>query len=100
MAVLGKYVKQPIDRLDYDFDYSLWIGQGDEVISAVFTVESLDEPVTVNPLTIDSQVVMPLYTKVWLVGGNAGETYKVSCTATTARGRVKQDEIKIRMKEY
>lgn len=100
MALLKSYTKQPADRLDYDFDYAIWLNADDEILSAEFTIDSLDDVAPQTPMTADSQVVAATFTKVWLVGGQAGETYKVSCTVTTARGRVKQDEIKIRLKEY
>ena len=100
MAILKTFTKQPSDRLDYDFDYSQWLGEDDEVLSAVFTVESLDGTTPTSPMMIDSEVVAATYTKVWVEGGQAGEIYKVTCTITTTRGRRKQDEIKIRLKEY
>lgn len=100
MALLGKFVKQPIDRLDYDFDGSRWLASNDAFISAAFTIENLGEGVSQDPLVIDTEVCTPTFAKVWLSGGMAGETYKVSCTITTSRGRVKQDEIKIRVIEY
>lgn len=100
MAILKTYTKQPADRLDYDFDYSQWLASDDEVISATFAIATLDGSTPADPMDIDSSVVLPTYTKVWLVGGSAGEIYKVTCTVTTSRGRIKQDEIKIRLKEY
>ena len=100
MTILKTHTKQPADRLDYDFDYSQWLSVDDEVLSAEFAVESIDGTTPIDPMFVASQVVTPTYTKVWLEGGKAGEIYKVSCTITTTRGRVKQDEIKIRLKEY
>lgn len=100
MAVLKTYIKQPGDRLDYDFDYSAWLNPDDEIISAEFAVEFLGSPVPAVIMTDDATVMQPTFTKIWLVGGAAGEVYKVSCTVTTTRGRIKQDEIKIRVKEY
>ena len=100
MALLKNYTKQPAERLDYDFDYSKWLVSGDALISAVFTVDILNGGISENPLVIDSEVCMPTFTKAWITGGLAGENYKVSCTATTSRGRTKQDEIKIRIKDY
>ena len=100
MAILKSYVKQPVDRLDYDFDYSQWLDPSDELSSVVFSIEALGDDTPSTPLQVDSSVSTATYAKVWVVGGSAGEMYKVSCTITTSRGRVKQDEIKIRIKEY
>jgi hypothetical protein len=100
MALLKTHTKQPADRLDYDFDYSQWLSANDEILSAVFSVESLGEETPPAPMTLSGESVTPTYAKVWAVGGAAGEVYKITCTVTTTRGRVKQDEIKIRLKEY
>ena len=104
MTILGTFIKQPADRLDYDFDYSLFLIDVDTLETAVFEVvtlvESETEITTPNPLAIDAEVVADTYTKVWVSGGEIGYIYKISCTVTTGHGRVKQDELKIKIKEY
>lgn len=90
MAILNKYTQQPADRWDYDFEYNV---PTDSIEDAVFTVEPAG-------LILDGKVVMPTFTKIWISGGDVDVTYKVSCTITTTRGRIKQDEIKIRIREY
>lgn len=93
MSVIATFTKQPIDRLDYDFDYSKFLANTDVVETAEFIVEP-------EGLYIDAEIVEPTFTKVWVHGGVAGTVYKISCTVTTAHGRVKQDEIKVRVREY
>ena len=93
MASLNTFTKQPADRLDYDFDYKAFLLGNDTIIDAVFTAEPVG-------LGTDTPVVEPKYAKIWVYGGVAGTTYKITCTVTTEHGRVKQDEIKIRVKEY
>lgn len=100
MSILQKYKKQPIDRLDYDFDYSLWLAVDDEIISAATKIENLNSTASETPVVIDSTVMLPRFVKIWLSGGVAGDLFKVSCTITTSRNRVKQDEIKIKVIEY
>lgn len=100
MTILKSHTRQPAEHLDYDFDYSKWLNVDDDIISATFAVEFLGTPAPVAPMVIDSTVIQPTFTKVWVSGGTAGEVYKVSCTITTSRGRVKQDEIKIRLREF
>ena len=56
MAVLKTYIKQPGDRLDYDFDYSAWLNPDDEIISAEFAVEFLGSPVPAVIMTDDATV--------------------------------------------
>jgi hypothetical protein len=38
--------------------------------------------------------------KVYTSGGTDGVTYKITATVTTTGGRVKQAEIKVKVKEY
>lgn len=94
MAVIGSYVQQPADRMDYDVDCTdLVDDDADSIASAVVTVT----PAT--GLTVNS-VVNPAHTgvKVWAGPGAVG-TYKAEVTVTTTLGRIKQDELKIRVKE-
>ena len=95
MTVLATFTKQPVEELDYDFDYSAFLSTTDTVVSAVITVEPVEE----GGITVSGTVVEPTYVKAWLAGGKVGTTYKITCTATTEH-RVKQDEIKIRVREY
>lgn len=91
--ILGSYVKQPADVLDYDVDYTDFLN-GEDTLST--------KTVTVSPtgLTVDSSVIAGDRVKVWLSGGTNGITYKVTVTATTTDGRVKQDEFKVKVKDY
>lgn len=92
MAIIGTYVQQPDDVLDYDIPYELV--EGDSLDSAV--AEAIPVGLTIqDPPTIDGNRV-----KIWVSGGTAGTTYKVEVTTTTTLGRVKQDEIRIKVKEY
>lgn len=100
MAVLKTHTKQPADRIDYDFDYSKWLTSGDEIATAVITVDQGSIVEGDVLLEVSGAVVLPTYVKAWVWGGTAGVTGKVTCTITTTHNRVKQDEIKIRVKEY
>lgn len=90
--ILGTFTKQPSDAMDYDIDYTDWLTSGDNVQSAVVTPDT--------GITLDSMVINDPRIKIWLSGGTAGTTYKITCTMTSADGRVRQDEFKIRVKEY
>lgn len=90
--VLGRFVKQPADVLDYDFDYSDWLADRADTISA-FTV-------TADPgITIGTTVQISGVVKVFLSGGDNGGAYKVTVTAVTVGGRTKQAEIQVKVKE-
>ncbi len=92
MAILGTFVKQPADRLDYDVDYTDWLTVGDSIESTVVSVS----PAT---LTIDSTFNNTPRIKIWLFGGVDKVRYKVTLTSTTADGRVKQDEFLVVVKD-
>lgn len=92
MAIIGTFIQQPNDVLDYDIPYELVAG--DSLASAVATATPAGLVVD-DPPTIDGNRV-----KVWLSGGTHGVTYKVEVTTTTAQGRVKQDEIRLKVREY
>ena len=90
---LGTFIKQPADKLDYDVTYRQWLTPGDNVESAVVDVSPpglVVEHVFVNDPTV----------KIWLSGGASGVTYKVAVTINTADGRVKQDEFRVKVKDY
>lgn len=93
MTVLARFQKQPADRQDYDIDFT-------DYLAALFdegeSVAVVAEPgITVTAYSLNAGVV-----KVWLEGGTDGQAYKVTATLTSKGGRVKQAEIKIKVKEY
>jgi hypothetical protein len=90
--ILGNFTKQPVDVLDYDIDYSDWLTTGDNVESVTVVAEP-------TGLTVDNKFVNDPRVKIYLSGGSDGATYKITVTTTTADGRVKQDEFKLKVKE-
>lgn len=90
---LATFTKQPIERLDYDVLYDDWLTPGDGLRTVQLTI---DKP----GLTSTQQNVSAFALKVWLAGGMDGVTYKVTVTVETDDGRIKQDEFKIKVKEY
>ena len=93
MAILATYTQQPADRLDYDFDYTNWLFDGDTVQSAIAAS-------TPTGLTVGTPVVSLTKVKLWISGGTNLATYKVTVTTTTVDGRIKQDEIRIKVKDF
>lgn len=90
--ILATFTKQPADVQDYDIDFTDYLaGLSDAGASA---------DVSSDPgITIDSHVLSSGVVKVWVSGGTAG-TYKITAALTTTGGRVKEAEIKIKVKEY
>lgn len=90
--MLGTFPKQPVEVKDYDLDYSEWLTDGDNVESATVVSD-------IAGLTIESVFIADPRVKIWLSGGTSGITYKLTVTTTTADGRVKQDEFKVKVKD-
>jgi hypothetical protein len=95
MPIIGTVRKQPSDVQDYDIDFSEWF-PSDDVITAVdvSVVPTMDTPPS-HAISPDGRV-----TKVWVyAGGVSGQTYQVTVRATTSDGRVKEVELRVRVKE-
>ena len=91
--ILGTFIKQPADVMDYDVEYQEWLSPGDTLESA---------QVTPSPDSITVQVVNLVDSRanIWLADGEVGTTYKFTINATTAYGRVRQDEFRVKIKDY
>ena len=72
--------KDPQEKLDYQFDFSPWLGA--DTISGSPVVVAPGATVTTPSPSAASGVVT-----FWLMGGTAGSTVIVTCTVTTAAGR-------------
>lgn len=95
--MLGTTQKQPADQLDYDVDFEKWIPEDDTVTSAIAVASTIDDDAT--PLVVDSVQLSGTIVKVWLSGGTDGQSYTVTVTASTAGGRIKEEEFKIRVRD-
>lgn len=91
MPILGTFKQQPNDNLDYDLDFSDYFPPGDAIVSAVVTATS---GITIGTTTVTATTI-----KQWVTGGTSGSTYKFTVKATTAAGRVKEVEFKLRIKD-
>lgn len=92
--ILGAVIQQPSDRIDYDFDAAdLFNGANDFLVSAVATVAPVD-------LTVTAVVSNSTTAKLWVSGGVADTTYIVELTVTSDAGRIKQDELEVRIQEF
>jgi hypothetical protein len=81
--------KDPNAVLDWAFDWSRWLAEGETISSAVIEVE--------DGLTKDSQSNTADTATVWLSGGTLGVTYDVTCRITTNQGRTDERTIGIRV---
>lgn len=93
--ILGSFVKQPSERLDYDVDYGEWVVPGDNIYHAGVSVATSSDEIAVDRVTVSDPVV-----KLWIVGGVNGQSYKVTLTVTTEDGRIKEDELIIVVRDF
>lgn len=73
------FTKDPDAVLDYQFDWSVWMAEGDAIAS--FELDVPDE------LTLDSSSNTDTTVTAWLSGGTLDEGYKVTCHIVTDDGR-------------
>lgn len=85
--------KQPAEVLDYDVDFTSWLGTSDIINSAV---AASDAGITrgATEITAGGKIV-----KQWISGGSSNTSYKVTVTATTSAGRVKEAEFIVKVRE-
>jgi hypothetical protein len=93
MAILGKFLKQPVEVQDYDISFVDWLAAFPDT-AASHTVIA-DDGITLGTTTLTGGIV-----KVWLSGGITGTAYKITATIVTSGGRTKQDEILVKVKEF
>lgn len=84
--------KDPQERLDYDVLFEDWLVEGDVIASAVVEVAG-------SEAVADQVDVAETAVKVWLSGGIAGETARVTVRATTVEGRVKEYSFRLKLRE-
>ena len=102
MAILGKFTKQPIEVLDYQFDFSAWLADRGDTISGVPTVVSAAYKTSVlgaSPLVISGVSTNIGIVKFFASAGTDGSAYEITCTFSTVGGRTKQSEMVITVKE-
>lgn len=102
--ILASFTKQPAENLDYDIDFSAFLSDGDVLASTGNPAVPAPLDVTVTPtgLTLGPTFVTDAgrTIKQWLSGGTSGTRYKITLTATSNGGRVKQVEFAVRVKDY
>lgn len=76
------FSKDPDAILDYEFDWSTWLTDGDTLADATITAPTGLTVATDPPVTVTSTAVT-----YWLEGGVVGQSYAVTCHIVTAAGR-------------
>jgi hypothetical protein len=100
--ILGRFLKQPAETLDYDIDFTEFLSDGDLLVTTGDPPVPSPLDVTVVPtgMTLGPTVVLDgKKVKQWLSGGIDGVSYKITLTLTSNAGRVKQVEFVVRVKD-
>jgi hypothetical protein len=74
------FIKDPNAVLDYEWDWTNWLTNGDTILSATITPDT--------GITLDSTTVNALTVVGWFSGGTEGVGYAAVCHITTVQGRV------------
>ena len=84
------FVKDPNAVLDYEWDWSAWLGT-DTIASHTVTAAT--------GLTVDSSTATSTAVTAWLSGGSVGASYAVTCHVVTAAGREDDRTVTITVQE-
>lgn len=80
---MNAYVKDPDAVLDYAFDWSAWLADGEGIAS--YTI-------TATGVTVDSDSQAAGIVTVWVSGGTAATTATLACRITTDNVPARVDE--------
>lgn len=89
MATVTDWVKDPDAVLDWRWDWSEWLADGETITASVFTVSA--------GLVKNSDTHSATSATVWLSGGTPGTPYSVANRITTSAGRTDERTITIRV---
>ena len=85
------YTKDPEAVLDYAFDWSSWLADGETITTPTVTAET--------GLTLDSSSESGGVVTAWVSGGTAGNNYSLECKIVTSAGRTDERRISLLVRE-
>jgi len=88
---MSVYLKDPEAVLDYGFDWSDWLADGETISTSTWTVPT--------GITKDSDSKTDTVTTIWLSGGTAGKSYRVTNHIVTSAGRQDDRSLIIKVME-
>jgi hypothetical protein len=83
------WLKDPDAVLDWPFDWSQWLADGENITTSVMTVSA--------GLVLNSSGFSATSTVAWLSGGTPGIPYTLANRVTTSQGRTDERTITIRV---
>jgi hypothetical protein len=85
--------KDPAAILDYEMDWSLWLAEGETIVSATVQVAESDLALTMIS-TVDGKIVR------WRAeGGSAGSNYDVTVEVNTSSGQRDQRTVRFPVRD-
>jgi hypothetical protein len=81
--------KDPESVLDWRFDWTEWLADGEAIEDSVMTVSA--------GIVLESSSYSPTSTTAWLSGGSVGSTYSLANRVTTSAGRTDERTVTIRV---
>lgn len=95
----SSFTKDPSAVLDFGWDFSAWLDDGETITAATVTVpagltKNADGIIASPKTSAAAAGVM-----VWLSGGTVGERYAVVCHITTSAGRQDDRTIMVTIRE-
>jgi hypothetical protein len=94
---MDTFNKQPADVIDINIDFSEYLPSGDTIVGATKGFEGTDDGQLVLGNTVINNTT--LVVTQWVSAGTSGQTYQVKVTMTSAAGRVKEVDFKVKVKE-
>ena len=85
-----RYTKDPDAVLDFTFDWSEWLADGETISS---------HTVTVSGVTRDSSTNTTTTVTAWISGGTVSAPATVACRVTTSAGRTDERTISLRISQ-
>jgi hypothetical protein len=82
------FVKDPSSILDYEFDWTAWLTDGETITS---------HDVTVTGVTLDETTASNTAVVAWVSGGTVNTTATIACEITTSAARVDERTITLRV---
>jgi hypothetical protein len=89
VATVTDWLKDPDAVLDWRWDWSDWLADGETITASVMTVSA--------GLVKNSDTYSATSATVWLSGGTPGTPYSVANRITTSAGRTDERTITIRV---
>ena len=93
VGILGVFIMQPGEVLDFGFDFQPWLNDCNDTIAS-YAVTSTDDMPIMETDRVEGVIVA-------LVDGTVdGASHKLTCSIQTNGGRVKEADIRVRVKEF